>query len=906
MDAIRFARIEALFHAALERPAQERAQFLCDSESDPALRFEVERLLERHDNDDARLQNALWLAATVTPQCGQQIGPYRILRELGSGGMGAVLLAERLLGDTRQHVALKLIRGMPTVMARERLARERALLAELNHPNIARLFDAGETSAYGPYIAMEYVDGEPLLAYCARHDLDLRARLRLFAQVCKAVHHAHQRLIVHRDIKPANILVREDGTPVLLDFGIGKLLDPTLDDRTATQAFTPAYAAPEQRSGGRITTATDIYGLGCVLYELVTDRTMKELRDDEHAPLPSAAAQNPERARALRGDLDRIVGKALFDDPEQRYVSAEALADDAERHLAGQPVRAHPPTRSYRFGKFIQRHRHGVAIATVLALALFAALALALWQAKLAEREAQRASAVRDFLVSVFQSAGANLPRDKRPSTQDIVDQASAQLMTRSDLSDALRVDLLLTLAKVAQSIGAYDEALRLLDRAKPVIDGLYGEDDEQWWVERVQRARLFEDKSSDARAVIDLLGPLRDRLLARSDPMGFEGLTTLAAALIDSGKEDAGIELLQRTHKMVETQAERRPAILLDISIKEAQALLDAHRFKEGFERANAALALWRSAGEPASQSMIDLYGAIAIGAEAAGDIPRAEAAYKDAIAYGDRFFDKPNSATAWNVGIYGTFLIAQGRFAEAEPYARRGLDMRRRVFGDADPRTLYAVAGMGKLYVGESRFADAVTWYSQGVETCRRTGLLENVCPRMFGFRARAYAGLKQYAQAEKDLNEALDLQRRISGENSPNYAFVLSNLVIVQVQERKYEAAIASADRVLAIDKSVKGGMVQADLKIRYWRAEALFALERDAEALSEITDVETQYAASFPKAADHFDMLALKARLLARARRFDEAGQAAHAALSLQNGPSAAAAETVAELKQLAAR
>ncbi|MFT3791938.1 MAG: serine/threonine-protein kinase [Rudaea sp.] len=904
MDSSWFARIEWLFHAALERPPAQRTQFLRDNESDARLREEVETLLQRHDNDDAVLQNALWRTAVATPQVGQRMGPYRILRELGSGGMGTVLLAERLLGDTPQRVALKLIRGMPTAAARERLARERALLAELNHPNIARLFDAGETDSHEPYLAMEYVDGEPLLAYCARHDLDLAARLHLFAQVCRAVHHAHQHLIVHRDIKPANILMREDGTPVLLDFGIGKLLDPTLDDRTATQAFTPAYAAPEQRRGGRVTTATDIYGLGCVLYELLSGGTMKAPRDGERLPPPSATADDPGRARALRGDLDRIAGKALFDDPEQRYVSAEALAEDIERHLDGRPIRAHPPTRRYRFGKFVQRHRRGVAAGTILVLAMIATLALALRQTHLADREAQRAGAVRDFLVSVFRAAGADLPKDKRPSTQDIVDQASAQLMARSDLPDALRVDMLLTLAKVARSVGAYDEALRLLDRAKPIIDRLYGNGAEQWYAERVQRANLIDDKSQDPKAVIALLGPLRDRLLTRRDAVGLEGLTTLASSLISSGKEEEGIELLHRTHAMLE--AKRQPDMLLDLSIREANALLNAHRFAQGFERADAALSLWRSQGEPASQSIVDLYGAIAIGAEASGDIARAETAYKEAIAYGDRFFDKPNASTAWQVGIYGSFLVAQGRYAEAEPWLRRGLDMRRTVFGDDDPRTLYAVAAMGRLYGGEHRYADAAAWYTQGVETCRRAGVLDNACPRMLGFRARTYASLKRYAEAEKDLREALDLQRRISGESSPNYAFVLYYLVVVQVQEGKYEAAIASADRVLAIDKSVKGGMLQTDLQVRYWRAKALSGMERDAEALSEVIEAERQYAASFAGAPGHFDMLALKARLLARAHRLDEAADAAQAALALRTEADSASEDTLTELKALAAR
>jgi len=300
MDSARFAHIEALFHAALERPAPERESFLQHSEPDPEIRAEVSRLLANEPGCDTTLLGAIAAAATLPQSSPQTIGQYRVLRELGVGGMGTVLLAERSLGDTRQKVALKLIRGFPTSQARERLARERNLLAELNHPNIAGLLDAGETDDHTPYLAMEYVEGVGLHRYCAEHSLGLRERLALFAQLCRAVQHAHQRLIVHRDIKPGNILVREDGTPVLLDFGIGKLIDATDRDATATHVFTPAYAAPEQKAGRAVTTATDIWGLGCVLHELLSGRALNEINAAGRVPLPSTATLDRSRARRLR------------------------------------------------------------------------------------------------------------------------------------------------------------------------------------------------------------------------------------------------------------------------------------------------------------------------------------------------------------------------------------------------------------------------------------------------------------------------------------------------------------------------------------------------------------------------------------------------------------------------------
>lgn len=325
MSESKIERIEALFHAALDLPPELRGAFLEQEIDDAELRSAVRRLLEHHTEGDEALHAALHGAvAKATPLALPDIGGYRVLRELGAGGMGTVFLAERAIGETQQQVAIKLIRGFPTQDARMRLVRERSLLAGLNHPNIAGLIDGGETADGQPYLVMEYVEGVPLAEFCRGNALDLRARLRLFAQLCRAVQHAHQRLVVHRDIKPGNVLVRADGTPVLLDFGIGKLLDSTAPNATATRVFTPAYAAPEQRSGRAVTTATDVYGLGCVLFELLTDRLVADSGSDGRGiPSPSSAATTG-AARTLRGELDTVVAKATHAEPERRYASAQA------------------------------------------------------------------------------------------------------------------------------------------------------------------------------------------------------------------------------------------------------------------------------------------------------------------------------------------------------------------------------------------------------------------------------------------------------------------------------------------------------------------------------------------------------------------------------------------------------
>ena len=479
MSKTPLSRIEALFNAALERPAGEREALLA-AEPDAELRAQVLRLLARHTESDAVFTGALDAALRQSTPPREHIGPYRLLRELGAGGMGTVYLAERTLGDTVQHVALKLIRGFPTADARQRFARERSLLAGLNHPNIAGLLDGGDSVDGQPYLVMEYVEGRPLLEYCHKENLDIRARLRLFAQLCGAVQHAHQRLIVHRDIKPGNVLVREDGAPVLLDFGIGKLLDATQPETTATRVFTPAYAAPEQRAGRAVTTASDIFSLGCVLFELLTSTTIADAVAGEHPlPAPSAQVQDRSQARLLRGDLDTLVLTAAHPEPERRYASAQALAEDVENYLCGRPLNAAADSAAYRLRKFCVRHRFGVAV-SVLALVVAAAFVWRLnierQRAETAEtsllREAQSTRRSRDFLISLFEAASPGNTLGHPLSARELIDKGSEHLARELKDEPETAARLSLTIAQVYAALGDPKAALASGERALALATG--------------------------------------------------------------------------------------------------------------------------------------------------------------------------------------------------------------------------------------------------------------------------------------------------------------------------------------------------------------------------------------------------------------------------------------------------
>ena len=363
---------------------------------------------------------------------GVTIGPYLLQRILGTGGMATVWLARRTDGLIDRDVALKIphVTWQQTGLA-ERMARERQILATLNHPNIANLYDAGIADDATPYLALEYVEGLPIDTYCHDRHLDIRARLRLFSEVVNAVAHAHGKLVVHRDLKPSNILVATDGRVRLLDFGIARLLDNPATHSALTEvtgrALTLDYASPEQISGEPITVASDVYSLGVVLYELLTgSRPYKPKSNCRRAledailqtdPLrPSDVVLSHSSQRALRSDLDAIVLKALRKNPDERYPTANALADDIDRYLCGRPVQARANSVGYRLRRFVGRNKLAVAAAASVVIALVVGSGLALWQAKVAVAERTQAESVRDFVVSVLRDTDPYARLDGTPA----------------------------------------------------------------------------------------------------------------------------------------------------------------------------------------------------------------------------------------------------------------------------------------------------------------------------------------------------------------------------------------------------------------------------------------------------------------------------------------------------------
>jgi len=501
-DPTHWQRVNLLLAEALSLPQPEREQWLAGLRAnDQPFVATLRSLLARsavetdtfmHRPVSRRLLEAVE-SESRADRPGVDVGPYRLIRQVGAGGMGTVWLAERSDGKLQRRVAIKLPRSGWALGVAERLEQERDLLAALEHPNIARLYDAGTAAGGRPYIAMEFVDGVPIDEYVRTRDLPVEQRLRLFLDIAGAVAYAHARLIVHRDLKPSNILVTHTGEARLLDFGAAKLLrdEPVSAlTRQVGQAMSPDYAAPEQIRTEGITVATDVYSLGVVLYELLTGQLPYRLRGESRAALEesiatvnvatasSRVASNRPLARALRGNLDTILAKALQRDADRRYRSVEAFADDVARHLAGEPVLARPDSAGYRMRKFVQRHLGAVIAASLVVCAVGAGSAVALWQANVARVEAARAERVKAFIASIFTQAVPRAGVGGVVTASDLLTAATTRLNTELAGDPAVSAELGIIIADSFDRLGEPGKSVELLQKSVADAERSFGRTD--------------------------------------------------------------------------------------------------------------------------------------------------------------------------------------------------------------------------------------------------------------------------------------------------------------------------------------------------------------------------------------------------------------------------------------------
>jgi serine/threonine-protein kinase len=815
MSPERWERLQELFHELSDLPPEEREARL-DELDDASLRREVEALLAA-DADPPEVLKAdvgalSQLLDEPIAEVGEaSVGPYRLVEEVGAGGMGAVYRAEH--PELDRTVALKLMR-MPFASPEHvrRFLVERRILARLDHPSIARLLDAGSTRHGIPYFAMELVDGEPITDHADRHSLSIDDRLRLVAEVADAVAYAHRNLVVHRDLKPSNVLVTADRQVKLLDFGVAKLI-AEVDDPEATRTrtghllFTPAYAAPEQIRGGDVTTATDVYALGMMLYELLTGERPYDVQGASPAgierivcdtvPLPPSrivgrgeAAQavaarrstTPEGLqRALAGDLDTIVRTALAKEPERRYASAADLVADLRRYLEDLPIAARPSTPGYRLRKFFARNRTGVCIAVGTVLLVAALVGVYTYQLRQerdraqaaverAEREAATSEQIATFVTNLFEAANPHVAAGDTLTSYDLLDRGVTQVSTLSS-DPVVQGRLLTAMGRSFSVMGAHARADSIFGQALDALQSTPAASDADFakvysyraWL-RYQQGRLPASDSLYRLA-------LRHRQAHNPLPTSVfaSDLSDRGFVLAELGRHDAADSLHQR------------------------------------------ALTLQRKLLGPLDPQVAVSLNNLGLLRHRTGHYAEADSFYRSALSiYADANLDETlDAAKTWN--NLGLALQRDGRLAEADSAYRRSLNTYRAVVGDGHPLTAQAMNNLGGLLRIRGQYAEAERHYRRALEIWTATVGQDH--PDVAA--SLNSIGLLLLQTAPERLNEgeallrrALAINERAYGTRHGTVAGNLNNLALLLRKRERYEEAFALQNRVLDIDRSLVG--------------------------------------------------------------------------------------------------
>jgi len=850
-----FARADRILEAALDLDPSERAAFVArETAGDTELRGLVSRLLGHLDCDDPRLEPGAALDGTLAAGAiesavaaptvrGERIGRYRLVGELGRGGMSVVFLAERADGGFRQQVALKLIQErFPGPAAVARFERERQILADARHPDIARLLDGGETDDGRPYLVMELVDGEPIDAWCDRRRLDVRARLRLFLRVARAVEHAHRRLVVHRDIKPSNTLVTGDGDVKLLDFGIAKLVDEAAGESpgalTATheRLMTPAYASPEQVRGEPVTTATDVYQLGVLLYLLLTGRwpyretpgsgaaAMMAIcrqpatrpsatatgrsaspspgRDDAMSPRELAGLRGTTPARLRRelaGDLDLVVLTALRKEPERRYGSVSRLIEDVVAVLEHRPVSARPDSVAYRASRFLRRHAAaslvaGVAILSVSAVAgwHFAEVARERDRARL---EAAKATETARFLRGLFEVAGPTRSRGETVTARELLERGAGRVERELAGQPVLQAELLTVIGEVYLDLGLYDEATAALGRAVDIRRREPGEDglDLAASLHGLGRvAHLTRDAGTGRMALEECLA-IRRTAFGEDHPEVARAEDSLGLVLVGEGELDRARELQEHAVAVLERSLGADHPDLGEVLNHLATTVVDQRDHAGAVPLYRRALeifeARWGGDHPNTARTTVNLAGALRF----AGDAEEADRMYRTALdrieaVYGD---DHPNVAVVLN--NHANLLKDRGRFEESVRLHRQAMAIWSGSFGPDHAQVGWSLNNLGLV--------------------AREMG---------------------DHRQAERDFARSVEVIERHFGPDHHELATPLKNLAEERLELGDPAGALELLGRVLAIRERVYGPDHSYLSEVLTETGRSLAALGRPGEA------------------------------------------------------------------------
>nr|WP_298720015.1 serine/threonine-protein kinase [uncultured Steroidobacter sp.] len=823
-----------LLDTALDLPPAERDPWLDALSGDherlkPALR----ELLAKHatrDSDDFLRDVPQFTSLTgistsplSSPSPGNHVGAYRLVRELGRGGMGSVWLAERADGTFKRNVALKLPHVTWIGGLAERMARERDILATLEHPNIARLYDAGVDALGRPFMAMEYVEGVTIDRYCAQHSPSIEQILQLVLQVTRAVAHAHARLVVHRDLKPSNILVTADGSVRLLDFGVAKLLENQPGEHTqfAVRAFTPEYAAPEQIKGEPIGTATDVYSLGVVSYQLLTgtlpyspkhagggqlERAITEI----DASLASTTTQDRQRGRRLRGDIDAILNRALKKDPAQRYASADAFALDIEHHLQGRPIQARPDGAWYRFSKFVSRNRVGTAAAAAALIAILGGASIALWQAREAREQAARTAVERD----------------------------------------------------IARRAAAREEAVRM-------------------YLTRMFRNSVTAEGAGPTTAK-SMLDRSAERVLQeyRDDPYLAGKVVETLADLYGALEDVAGqVPLLEGYLKQAGPEA--NPETLALVRQKLAHAELARGNLQRADELLRPAEQFWNTDRKRYAEQHLEWVTVKARLLRAQGDLAGSIATNEQAIAERIAFSGENHSETALLYNSLGIALMNANRLQEATEAYRKALAIHDALGSGEDVPALVMRANVGTLYYRVGRIADAERELQHAFEGQRAISGDSAAVAASMGQYGSLQTALGRSDRSIAILDEAARMAEKFTARGSALHVQNQTFLAEAHAAAGRNQKAVQIADEAWALARKQFGDEHFFAQRARLAKARLTANQQPFEKASAELADVITKLRAGGPAA-----QLALGQALIAQGELLLQNGRAAEAAPVLE--------------------
>ncbi len=894
MDPERWHHVDRLFAEALDRPPAERPAFLgAACAGDTALRREVERLLAADEQGSRFLTGTpgeLLDLELDDRREGERLGPYRLLRRIGSGGMGTVYLARREDEHYQRDVAIKVLRsGLASTESYHRFIAERQILARLEHPNIARLYDGGSTADGRPYLTMELIDGIPVDQYCDQHRLTVDQRLALFQKICAAVQHAHQNLLVHRDLKPGNILVTPEGEPKLLDFGIAKRLAPEpggvfQQTRTGLRMMTPSYASPEQVRGEAITTASDVYSLGVLLAELLAGRSPFPATTDVPYEIERAICeQEPERpsialfrhgppsakdvAQArktrpqtlrhrLQGDLDNIVLMALRKEPRRRYGSAAALARDLEKHLQDLPVLARPDTLRYRTRKLLRRHRTAVSAAAVVILLVAVFVASLVAQRRQLAQERDKARYALSFLVDTFKKADPYHAQGERLTAREILDQGAGRISRELAGQPDVQAAMMDAIGEVDLGLGRYDEAEPLLKRSLAL------------------RRQVFGPGSLEVAESLEHLAGLRNE---RSDRAGAESHLREALAIRRRRLGDGDLAVATTLNALGRTLAEKgvSPDAAPEIAALHEEALAIARHVEgpEGLTVAETLLALAdlrRAQGSYAGAENLFLEG-LAVEQKVLGDrdprlardrsrladtlvesgkFKEAETIFRRCLKVQRRLLGPKHPDVASTLGGLASAIQLQGRYAEAEALEREVLALARSQYGPTHWRVAEALCNLAASLTGQSRKDEAIPLYEKALDIRRRTlGRNHWEVAQILLLLAELHRSDKSFPQALRLAFEARDVFAAAEGPDHPYTAHALREIGMSYLDQGRFAEAEPFLRRCLEIRRKKleprHPDLAKAELSL----ARCLIGQGRDNEAEPLLRAARTTFIAVY---------------------------------------------------------